>query len=98
MYHDDQPDVPRYAQDPTFLGARGLRLPGDCLSLKLLSGQPTKAPYNNIPGILINVLCALVDPPGSLVGTLLYRCLSNILDRSRGGVHDKYLVVRDGIT
>ena len=61
--------------------------------------------YNDVPYALINFLCALVDflrtpinPPSSLVDALLYRRLSNALDRSLSEVRDTYLIVCDGIS
>ena len=126
MCHDGRPDIRRYAPDPAFLGARGLQPPGGILSPNQSKASLGRSPYNDVPCVLINPLCALVDfpdipvdflgipvdflgipvdsfgivinPLGSLVDVLLYRCLSKTLDRSRGGLRNAYLVVRDCIS
>ena len=102
MCHDGQLDVPHCAQDPAFLRVRGLPLPSDGLSFGSLQRQFKKASYNNVLGILINSLCALVDffinPPCSLVDFLLYGRLSKASDSPCGGIRDAYLVVSDGIS
>ena len=47
---------------------------------------------------LVNLLRTPINPPGSLVDALLYRCLPNTLDRSLDGVSDTYFIVCDGIS
>ena len=60
------------AQDPTFLGARGLRLPGYSFSFKSPPNQLAESPHNNVSGILIESPCALVDFISIPVYALLY--------------------------
>ena len=47
---------------------------------------------------LVNLLRATVNPPSSLVDTLLYRCLSDALGRSPGEVRGTYLIDHDRIS
>jgi hypothetical protein len=72
MCRGGQLGVPHYAQDPAFLGTRGLRLPGHSFNIESPPGQPKKLPYDKVPGIIIEFPGTLVDSPGILIYVLLY--------------------------
>ena len=44
--------------------------------------------FVNFLGLLVYFIDVLVDPPGLVVDVLLYRSLSDALDRSPGEVHN----------
>ena len=47
---------------------------------------------------LVDLLRAPINPPGSTVDALQYRCLPSVLDSPLGEVRDTYLIVHDGVS